>query len=94
MDSLRSLATPQSHGLAVLLELGDELVALLYDILILLVLVVGPVRLDDALARNAVDGAGDAAGGDELGQVTFFAAGITLASFFLRGGGRGDKTAQ
>ena len=64
-----SLASPQPHGLAVLLQLRDELVALLNDILVLLVLVVGPVCLDDALACYAVDGTGDAAGGDELGKV-------------------------
>ena len=65
----RPLAAPQPHGLAVLLELGDELVALLDDVLVLLVLVVGPVRLDHALARHAVDCAGDATRGDEFGEV-------------------------
>src|SRR6266566_3462300 len=63
----RPLAPPQPHRLAVLLQLGNELVALAHDVLVLLVLVVGPVRLDDALARHAVDGTGDAAAGDELG---------------------------
>lgn len=69
-SALRSLASPQPHGLAVLLELGDELIALADHVLVLLVLVVGAVRLDDTLACNTVDGAGDAAGGDEASQIT------------------------
>ncbi len=78
---LRPLAAPQPHGLTVLLKFGDELVALLDDILVLLVLVVGPVRLDDALARDTVDGAGDPAGSDELGQVAFCIVVTALARF-------------
>lgn len=69
---LCSLATPQSHSLAVFLEFRDQLIALLDDVLVLLVLVVRAVRLDDALARDAVDGAGDAAACYELGQVTIY----------------------
>lgn len=56
--------------MAVLLQLGDKLIALLHDVLVLLVLVVGAVRLDDALARNTVDGAGDTAARDELCEIT------------------------
>jgi hypothetical protein len=52
------------------LQLGNQLVALAHHVLVLLVLVVGPVRLDDAVARDAVNGARDAARGDELGKVT------------------------
>jgi hypothetical protein len=51
------------------LQLGDQLVALAHHVLVLLVLVVGSVGLDDTVARDAVNGAGDAAGGDELGEV-------------------------
>ena len=51
------------------MQLGDELVALAHHVLVLLVLVVGSVGLDDALARDAVNRAGDAACGDELGEV-------------------------
>ena len=40
------------------------------NVLILLVLVVRAVRLDDAAAVDAVDGTGDAAGGDEPGEIT------------------------
>ena len=69
LDRLRPLAPPQPHSLAVLLQLGDELVALADKVLVLLVFVVGPVGLDDAAAGDAVDGARDAAGGDELGEV-------------------------
>lgn len=49
------------------MQLGDELVTLLYYIRVLLVLVVWPVRLNDAL--DAVDGAWDAVGGNEPGEV-------------------------
>lgn len=63
------LAAPQTHGLAVLLQFGDELITLLHYVLVLLVLVVGAVRLDDALASDAIDGAGNAAAGDELCKV-------------------------
>jgi len=49
------------------LQLGDELITLLYHIRVLLVLVVWSVRLNDAL--DAVDGARDAVGGNELGEV-------------------------
>lgn len=66
---LRSLATAQPHSLAVLLQLRNELIALADNVLILLVLVVGAVRLDDALARDTVNGARDAAGGNEFRKV-------------------------
>lgn len=63
------LASTESHGLTVLLQLGDQLVTLAHDVLILLVLVIRPVRLDDALARHPVNGARNAASGDELGEI-------------------------
>lgn len=66
---LCTLTAPQSHSLAVLLELGDQLIALLHHIVVLLVLVVRAVGLDNALAGDAVDGAWDALGGDELGKI-------------------------
>lgn len=69
-SSLRPLTSPQPDGLPILLQLSDELVALAHHVLVLLVLVVRPVRLDDAVARDAVDRAGDAAGGNKLGEVT------------------------
>jgi hypothetical protein len=53
--------------LTVLLQLGDELVTLLDHICVLLVLVIGAVRLNNAL--DTVDGAWDAVCGDELGEV-------------------------
>lgn len=67
--TLCPLTSPQPHRLTVLLQLGNQLVALADDVLVLLVLVVGAVRLNDATARDAVNGAGNAAGGDELGKV-------------------------
>jgi len=43
---------------------------LAHEVLVLLVLVVGPVGLDyAALSGDAIDGAGDTAGGDELGEI-------------------------
>jgi hypothetical protein len=62
-----ALATPQPHRLSVLLQLRDQLIALLHHIGILLVLVIRPVGLDDAL--DAVDGARDPVRCDELGEV-------------------------
>jgi hypothetical protein len=67
---LTTLASPQSDGLAVLLQLGDELVTLLHHIRVLLVLVVWSVRLDDTL--DAVDGARNAVCGNELGKVPVY----------------------
>lgn len=67
---LDSLTTSEPYCLAVLLQFGDELIALLDDVIVLLVLVVGSVGLDDALARDAIDSAGDALCGDEFGEIT------------------------
>lgn len=67
---LRPFTSPHAHRLAVLLQLGDEGVALLDHVSVLLVLVVGTVRLDDAV--DAVDGAGNAVAGDEFGEVAFW----------------------
>jgi hypothetical protein len=53
--------------LAVLLQLGDELITLLDHVCVLLVLVVWSVCLNDAL--DAVNGAWDAVCSDELGEV-------------------------
>jgi hypothetical protein len=64
---LTTFAPPEPDGLTVLLQLGDELVALLDHIHVLLVLVVRTVRLNDAL--DTVDGARDAVRCDELGEV-------------------------
>jgi hypothetical protein len=69
-STLGSLAAPQPHGLAVLLELGDKLITLLHHVLVLLVFVVGAVCLDDTLASDAIDGAGYTAGCDKFGKVT------------------------
>jgi hypothetical protein len=64
---LATLASPQPHGLTVLLQLGNELITLFDHVCILLVLVVWAIRLDDAL--DAVDGARNAVGSDELGKI-------------------------
>jgi hypothetical protein len=65
--SLTTLAAPQPDSLTVLLQLRDELVTLLDRVCVLLVLVVWSIGLDDAL--DTVNGARDAVGGDELGEV-------------------------
>jgi len=66
-SKLTTLAAPQSDCLTVLLQLGNELVALLDNVAVLLVLIVGPVSLDNAL--DAIDGAGDAISGDKFGEI-------------------------
>jgi hypothetical protein len=52
------------------LELGDELIALLNHIVVLLVLIVWSVSLNDSLPSHAVDGAGNTFGCDEFGKIT------------------------
>jgi hypothetical protein len=57
--ALCSLASSQSHRLAVLLKLGNQCVSMLDHIRILLVLIIWPGRLNDTLhsiyrARNPV----------------------------------------
>lgn len=47
---LSSLASTQAHSLAILLQLGDQLVTLAHNVLVLLVFVVWAVGLDDTLA--------------------------------------------
>jgi hypothetical protein len=52
------------------LQLRNQLVTLANDILVLLVLVIRTVGLNDAFAGDAVNGARNAAGGDESSEVT------------------------
>ena len=61
------LAASEPHHLPVLLQLRDELITLLDDVVVLPVLVVRPVRLDDAV--HAVDSAGDAVCCDEVFEI-------------------------
>lgn len=70
VPALCSLAAPQSNSLAILLQLGNQLIALTNNILVLLVLVVWSVGFNNTLARDAVDGAGNAAGSDESSKIT------------------------
>lgn len=65
--ALASFASPQPDGLAVLLQLRDQSIPLLHQIRILLVLVVGPVSLDDAV--DAVYCARYPFGSNKLGQI-------------------------
>lgn len=52
------------------MQLGDELITLADNVLVLLVLVVGAVGLDDTLSSDTVNGARDSAAGDEAGKIT------------------------
>lgn len=67
VHGLTTLAAPQPDSLTVLLQLRDELITLLDRVCVLLVLVVWSVGLDDAL--DTVNGAWDAVGGDEFGEI-------------------------
>jgi hypothetical protein len=60
--------------LSVFLDLGDQGITMLNHISVLLVLVVGSIRLDNAV--HTIDGAGNAVVGNELGKITV----ILLAS--------------
>jgi hypothetical protein len=52
---LRPLASPQTHRLAKLLQLGQQLITLLHNLVVLSVLVVWPVGLDSTV--DTVNGA-------------------------------------
>lgn len=54
------------------MQLCNQLVTLANDVLVLLVLVIRAVGLDDALAGDTVDGAGDAASGDEPSKIAIY----------------------
>lgn len=71
-DYSRSLATPESHCLTVLLQFCNELIALLHHILVLPVLAIRAVCLDNTLAADTINGAGDTATCNKLGKVTGF----------------------
>ena len=60
---------------------------MLDHISVLLILIIRPVRLDDAV--DAVDGAGDAVRGDEFGEI----AGMSISKIYKEGdfGGNGGK---
>jgi hypothetical protein len=64
---LSTLAAPKPDRLPVLLQLRDQLIALLDDIYVLLVLVVRSIRLNDLV--HTVNGARDAVCGNEVGEV-------------------------
>jgi hypothetical protein len=64
------LTAPQPDSLPVLLKLGDKLITLLNNIVVLLILIIWSVSLDDSLPGYSVDGAGNTPGRDELSQVT------------------------
>ena len=69
---LCSLTSPQPHSLPVLLKFGDELIALLHYVIVLLVLIVWSIGLDDSLSGYTIDSAGDASSGDEFSKITAY----------------------
>ncbi len=72
---LCTLAASQPHSLAVLLKLGDELISLSHNVIVLLVLVVWSVGLDDAFSSHTINGTWDPLGCNKFCKIT----GDTLA---------------
>jgi hypothetical protein len=68
---LCTLAAPQPYSLAVFLKLGDKLIALSHNVIVLLVLVVWSVCLDDAFSSHAVNGTRDSLGCNEFCKITW-----------------------
>jgi len=64
---LRPLTTSQPNGLSILLQFGNQLITLLDHVVVLLVLVIWSVCLNDTLAGNSVDSAGDSLSCNEFG---------------------------
>lgn len=65
--NLTALTAPQTDGLSVLLQLRDQRIAVLDHVRVLLVLIVGPVGLDNPV--DPVNRAGNPVAGDEFRQV-------------------------
>jgi hypothetical protein len=63
-QGLATLAASEADRLSVLLELGNELIALLDHVVVLLILVVWSVRFDDFV--DSVNGARHSISGDEV----------------------------
>jgi hypothetical protein len=70
LDALCSLASPQSNGLSVLLQLGDELITLFDNIIVLLILVIWSICFNYAFACNTVNCTWDTVCCNELGKIT------------------------
>lgn len=64
---LAALTAPQTDRLSILLQLGDQGISVLHHIRVLLVLIVGPVGLDNSV--DPIDRAGDPVARDEFRQV-------------------------
>jgi len=64
------LTPSQPDSLPILLQLGDQCVALLDHVGILLILVVRAIGLNDVI--NPVNGTGDTVGGYKFGEITEF----------------------
>lgn len=64
---LTAFTATKTDSLPILLELGNQRIAVLDHIGVLLVLIIGPIGLDDAI--DSVDGACNPVTRDELGEV-------------------------
>jgi hypothetical protein len=67
LSNLTTLTATKSNGLSVFLEFGNQGVTVLHHVRVLLVLVIGSVGFNNSI--DAVNRAGNAVAGDELGQV-------------------------
>jgi hypothetical protein len=77
------LTPSQPDSLPILLQLGDQRVALLDHVGILLILVVRAIGLNDVI--NPVNGTGDTVGGYKFGEITEFQS---ASKVIIREGGR------
>ncbi len=77
------LTPSQPDSLPILLQLGDQCVALLDHVGILLILVVRAIGFNDVI--NPVNGTGDTAGGYKFGEITEFQSACKV---IIREGGR------
>lgn len=84
-----AFTSPQPNSLPILLQLGDQRVALLDHVGILLILIVRAVSLNDVI--YAVNGTGYAVGGYKFGKITAVQSAI-IVQIRERGTGRSRKS--
>lgn len=68
LSNLAAFTAPKPDGLSIFLELGNQGITMFHNVGVLLVLVIRSVGLDDTI--DAVNCAGNAVAGNELGQIT------------------------
>lgn len=88
---LTPLTSPHPHSLPILLQLCDQLITLFDDIIVLLVLVIRPIRLDHAV--DAVDIARYAVSRDEVHEIPVVRM-ISIGSDYIKLGGEERLTCQ